>query len=139
MSTTPPFRKGTPSPNQLNYWEKLEDLEAKEIAKGVKRKLSYCENDPRMMIVCWEIDPPATFPLHEHEQLGFVLQGKAKFRIGEETKIVEQNTFYRIPPNVEHGAEILGPEKGIFIDIFSPIRKDFLEEEKPFYFEEKND
>ncbi len=126
----------------LNYWEKLKDLEAKEIAKGIKRKLFYCENDPRMMIVCLEIEsPPVTFPMHkhEHEQLGFVLQGKAKFTIGEETKIVEKNTFYKIPSNVEHGAEILGPEKGVFIDIFTPIRKDFLEGEKPFYFEEKND
>ena len=126
----------------LNYWEKLEDLEAKEIAKGIKRKLFYCENDPRMMIVCFEIDsPPMTFPMHkhEHEQLGFVLQGKAKFTIGKETKIIEKNTFYRIPPNVEHGAEILGPEKGIFLDIFSPIRKDFIEGDKPFYLEEEND
>ncbi|MFX1521469.1 MAG: cupin domain-containing protein [Promethearchaeota archaeon] len=113
----------------MNYWEKLENIEAKEIAKGVKRKLFYCENDPRMMIACFEIDPPFTLPIHthEHEQLGFVLQGKVKYTIGKETKILEKNTFYRIPSNIEHGAEVLGPEKGIFSDIFSPIRKDFLE------------
>ena len=126
----------------MNYWEKLNEMEAKEIAPGITRKLFYSENNPRMMIVCLEIEsPPVSFPIHkhEHEQLGFVLQGKAKFTIGKETKIVEKNTFYRIPPNVEHGAEILGPEKGIFIDIFSPIRKDFLESGKPFYFDKKND
>ncbi len=120
----------------MSYWEKLEELEAKEIAKGIKRKLFYCE---KMMIACFEIAPPATVPMHkhEHEQLGFVLQGKAKFKIGEETKIIEKNTFYKLPSNVEHEVEILGPEKGIFIDIFSPIREDFLEEKPPSYFEEK--
>ncbi|MFX1518347.1 MAG: cupin domain-containing protein [Promethearchaeota archaeon] len=121
----------------MSYWGKLEEFEAIEIAEGVKRKVFYCE---RMMIVCFEIEqPPMTFPMHkhEHEQLGFVLQGKAKFTIGDETKIIEKNTFYKIPSNVEHGAEILGPEKAIFIDIFSPIREDFLEGKKPFYFEEQ--
>jgi quercetin dioxygenase-like cupin family protein len=120
----------------LGYWGKLEEFEAIEIAKGVKRKVFYQD---RMMLVCFEIDPPVTFPMHkhEHEQLGFVLQGKAKFTIGEDTKIIEPNTFYKIPSNVEHGAEILGSEKAIFIDIFSPIREDFLEGKKPFYLEDK--
>lgn len=126
----------------MSYWEKLDELEAKEIAPGIKRKLFFTENDPRMMIVCFEIDsPPVTFPMHKHEhlQMGFVLQGQIKLTIGEETKILEKNTFYRIPPNVEHGAEILGTEKGIFIDVFSPIREDFLEGDKLFYFPEEND
>lgn len=90
----------------MNYWEKLKDLEAKEIAKGIKRKLFYCENDPRMMIVCLEIEsPPVTFPMHkhEHEQLGFVLQGKAKFTIGEETKIVEKIRSTKFPQMLNMG------------------------------------
>jgi len=90
----------------LNYSEKLENLEAKEIAKGIKRKLFYCENDPRMMIACFEIESPSvTFPMHkhEHEQLGFVLQGKAKFTIGEETKIFEKNTSTEFPQMLNTG------------------------------------
>jgi quercetin dioxygenase-like cupin family protein len=54
-----------------------------------------------------------------------VMQGKVKFIIGEEERIVSAGDVLHFPPNSWHGATMLDNEV-VLIDIFSPIREDFL-------------
>lgn len=64
---------------------------------------------------------------HPHEQIGMVYKGKAKLRIGDEERIVKKGDFYCIPANVSHSDTTIGDEPFIMLDIFYPVRKDFIE------------
>lgn len=63
---------------------------------------------------------------HKHEQIGMVYGGKAKLRIGDEERIVKKGDFYCIPSNTPHSDTCIGDEPFIMLDIFYPLRKDFL-------------
>ncbi len=73
--------------------------------------------------------PGHTVPLHSHphEQIGMVYAGKARLVIGSEERIVEQGDFYCIPADVPHGDTCLGSEPFVMLDIFHPVRQDFIE------------
>ena len=62
---------------------------------------------------------------HYHAQVTQVVSGSFKVTIGDETKVLNDGDAFYIPPNVMHGAICL--EDGILIDVFSPIREDFME------------
>jgi quercetin dioxygenase-like cupin family protein len=54
-----------------------------------------------------------------------VESGVFDFTIGEETRTLKTGDCAYVPPNVEHGA--VCKETGVLLDIFSPVREDFLE------------
>jgi quercetin dioxygenase-like cupin family protein len=62
---------------------------------------------------------------HPHEQMTIVQEGRVRFIIGDEEIIAEAGDILRFPPNCWHGATMLGEEVEL-IDIFTPIREDFL-------------
>ena len=63
---------------------------------------------------------------HPHEQAGLVLEGRLRFRIGNEEKVAGPGDAFIIPPNVVHwGVVEEGPAK--VLDIFSPPREDYIE------------
>ncbi|MFX0023972.1 MAG: cupin domain-containing protein [Candidatus Hermodarchaeota archaeon] len=70
-----------------------------------------------------------TVPTHsyKHEQVGMVYRGKAKLRIGNEKLIVVKGDFYCIPSNTPHSDTCLSKEPFIMLDIFYPVREDFLQ------------
>jgi len=61
---------------------------------------------------------------HPNEQSGYVISGK--YRLIIETLDVELNPgdSYSIPENVSHSFEVI--EGGEVIDVFTPIREDYL-------------
>ncbi|HEY69264.1 MAG TPA: cupin domain-containing protein [Anaerolineae bacterium] len=83
----------------------------------------------RMMMVLNVTLPGCTVPIHTHphEQIGMVYAGRAKLRIGDEERIVEQGDFYCIPADVPHGDTCLGDDPFVMLDIFHPVREDFIE------------
>lgn len=82
-----------------------------------------------MMMVLNATLPGHTVPIHSHphEQIGMVWAGKAALRIGDEERVVEKGDFYCIPANVPHGDTCMGEEPFVMLDIFYPIREDFVE------------
>jgi len=81
-----------------------------------------------MMMVLNTTLPGYTVPAHSHphEQIGMVYSGKGVLRIGEEERIVQQGDFYCIPANVPHSDTCIGDEPFVMLDIFYPIREDFV-------------
>jgi len=63
---------------------------------------------------------------HPHEQIGMVYAGKAILRIGDEQRVVQKGDFYCIPANVAHSDTCLGDEPFVMLDIFYPVREDFI-------------
>ncbi len=83
----------------------------------------------KMMMTLNTTLPGHTVPLHSHshEQVGMVYDGKAILKIGDEERIVEKGDFYRIPAHVPHSDTNVGNEPFIMLDIFYPVRDDFVE------------
>lgn len=85
-------------------------------------------HDEKMMMVLNVTLPGYTVPFHDHphEQIGMVHAGKAILRIGDEEQAVQKGDFYCIPANVPHSYTCLGDEPFVMLDIFYPVREDFI-------------
>jgi quercetin dioxygenase-like cupin family protein len=65
---------------------------------------------------------------HENEQITYILEGVLRFWIGEDESqevLVRAGEVLHIPAHVPHKAEAL--EDTLDVDIFSPIRQDWLD------------
>lgn len=65
-------------------------------------------------------------PFHKHpnEQSGYVISGKYKLKFNGEEFSLTAGDSYSIPADVEHTIKII--EAGEVVDVFSPIRQDYL-------------
>jgi quercetin dioxygenase-like cupin family protein len=80
----------------------------------------------RVTVAVVELAPGVTVPEHhhEHEQVGFVLQGWLIFTVGQETARLGPGDTYRIPSRVPHRA-VAGEEGAVVADVFAPVREDW--------------
>jgi quercetin dioxygenase-like cupin family protein len=62
---------------------------------------------------------------HPHEQVTLVERGRVEFTIGGERRIASAGDVLYFPSDLEHGATMLD-EEVVLVDIFSPVREDFL-------------
>jgi quercetin dioxygenase-like cupin family protein len=102
-------------------WSKIP---VKKTAEGIERQMVVGQN---VMMCRFRFAPFVITPEHSHphEQMTLVVQGKVKFFISGEERIVSPGDVLHFPPDNRHGATMLD-EEVILIDIFSPIREDFL-------------
>ncbi len=62
---------------------------------------------------------------HPHEQITIVERGRVRFTIDGQERIASAGDVLHFPRGVRHGATMLD-EEVVLIDIFSPVREDFL-------------
>jgi quercetin dioxygenase-like cupin family protein len=95
-----------------------------QIEEGIARQMIVGE---KLMICRLRFAPHivATAHEHPHEQLTLVEKGPVLFIIGDEERIAQTGDVLHFPPHSWHGATMLD-EEVILIDIFSPVRQDFL-------------
>lgn len=81
-----------------------------------------------------ELDAGAVVPEHDHrnEQVGMLLEGTVRFRIGDETRDLRPGATWRILAGVPHAVEV-GPDGALIVEAFSPVRDDWhaLDEQEP--------
>jgi quercetin dioxygenase-like cupin family protein len=94
-----------------------------EALAGVHRRVLSCGGG--VMVVQFRIDDGAEVPVHEHphEQVGHVVSGRLRFRIGDEERELGPGDGYAIPGGVPHGCIAVGDS--IAVDSFSPVRDDY--------------
>jgi quercetin dioxygenase-like cupin family protein len=80
----------------------------------------------KMLFSEFHMERGSRLPLHSHpqEQTGRLLKGKIILSIGNEISEMKPGDCWMVPSNTEHGAEII--EESIVIEVFSPIREDYL-------------
>jgi quercetin dioxygenase-like cupin family protein len=80
----------------------------------------------RITLAVVEIEPGAELPEHSHdnEQLGIVLRGSFRFRVGDEERELGPGQTWRIDSGTPHSA-VGGPEGAVVIDVFAPPRHDW--------------
>jgi len=59
---------------------------------------------------------------------GICWQGDTRIR--DEERIVQKGDFYFIPANVSHSDTCIGDEPFVMLDIFYPVREDFIKKIK---------
>jgi quercetin dioxygenase-like cupin family protein len=61
---------------------------------------------------------------HPHEQIGYVASGRVLFEINGEKRELSRGAGYLIPSGLSH--EVTALEDAVCIDVFSPVREEFL-------------
>ncbi|HKY03631.1 MAG TPA: cupin domain-containing protein [Blastocatellia bacterium] len=79
------------------------------------------------MVCRLRFDPYVDTPAHDHphEQITIVERGRVLFTIGSQECIAEEGDVLHFPSGCWHGATMLD-EEVVLIDIFTPVREDFL-------------
>ena len=80
----------------------------------------------RSTLAVIELEPGAVVPEHSHdnEQLGVLVAGSMRFRVGDETRDLGPGGTWRIAPNTPHEVTV-GPEGAVAIESFVPARGDW--------------
>lgn len=122
--------KGVNMPQEkIPYFINLVDAPKLIQMAGLETTILTGLHSEKMMMVLNTTLPGHTVPLHSHphEQIGMIYAGKATLRIGVEERIVQKGDFYCIPANVPHSDTCIGDKPFIMLDIFYPIREDFID------------
>jgi quercetin dioxygenase-like cupin family protein len=103
----------------------FDDIPGMIAREGVIRKVFSGQNS---MLVLNEIKPFAQPALHQHphEQITYILAGQCDFIMGEETIRMGPGDAILIPPDTRHTLRPVGEETVMNLDVFSPIREDYL-------------
>ncbi|MFC2075886.1 cupin domain-containing protein [candidate division KSB1 bacterium] len=103
----------------------FDGIQWEQVEPGVKRKVTHRGN---LMVALIEIAPGKSFPPHHHphEQVGYVLSGRILAHMGDQTREIGPGEGYITSPDLPHTVEILGDKPALLLDVFTPIREDFL-------------
>jgi quercetin dioxygenase-like cupin family protein len=93
-------------------------------AEGIERQMIVGDN---LMICRFRFAPLLVTPEHDHphEQMTIVEQGRVRFFVEGKERIASAGDVLHFPSYCWHGATMMD-EEVILIDIFSPVREDFL-------------
>lgn len=109
-----------------NNWVFHEDTEPQKAGEGVVRRVLAYSDDMMAVENTFETEAVGTLHSHPHTQITYVVSGAFQFTIGGETKVVRAGDTLLKENGIEHGCTCL--EKGVLLDIFTPMRKDFVGE-----------
>ncbi|TDH27761.1 cupin domain-containing protein [Segetibacter sp. 3557_3] len=93
-------------------------------APGIKRQLFGYDDKVMLVKVSFEKDAVGALHEHYHSQVTYVESGVFEMTIGDQTRTIKKGDGYYVPPHVLHG--VVCHEPGMLIDVFSPMREDFL-------------
>ena len=102
--------------NDESTWE--------EVAPGLSRQIMGYDN--KIMLVKAKFDKGAVGKMHQHyhSQVTYVESGEFEMTIEGEIRKLEAGDSFYVLPNLMHGCVCTSP--GVLIDVFSPVREDFL-------------
>jgi len=119
-------QKGDESRKELILFYKVDESGYKQVLPGIRLKtLVYGE---KTLVSEFRMEAQSVLPqhAHPHEQTGYLVEGRIRLTIGQQTFEADPGDSWCIPGNVGHSAEIL--EKSVAIEVFSPVREDYLPE-----------
>ena len=99
-------------------------IPARPVADGIERQMMWGE---RMMVCRLRCAPGIVTAVHAHphEQITLVERGRVRFSVDGQDCIASAGDILHFRSGCRHGATMLD-EEVVMIDIFSPVREDFL-------------
>jgi quercetin dioxygenase-like cupin family protein len=107
----------------VSAFDEVASIQPQQLWAGV---LGRVVDGERVTFAVIELDPDTTVPEHRHEneQLGVLVRGSMRFRIGDETRDLEPGGTWCIAANVPHEVHT-GPHGAIAVEVFAPVREDW--------------
>ena len=105
---------------------KTSDDDYIEVFDGIKRKtLVYGDNT---LLTEFKLEKGKILPAHNHpeEQTGYLVSGHITLIIDGERHDIKPGDSWAIPGEAEHDAETI--EDSVAVEIFSPVREDYIPE-----------
>jgi quercetin dioxygenase-like cupin family protein len=93
------------------------------LSESVGRQMIHTET---MTLARVTLRRGAVVPAHEHpnEQIATVLEGRVRFTVDGEERVLEAGTTVPLAANVPHEVEAL--VDSVVLDVFSPVREDWI-------------
>ena len=106
------------------------DLSSQALTESIQRR--YFTAD-RVTVARFELKKGGVVPRHAHEneQVSMVLSGALLFKIDGREVTIRSGDVMQIPGNVPHEVEVL--EDALVIDVFSPIRQDWIDKTDTYF------
>jgi quercetin dioxygenase-like cupin family protein len=101
-----------------------EKLEWEVIDDKISRQIVGFDDKIMMVNVRFKKGGIGVLHNHYHSQVTHIADGAFEVTIGNEVKLLKKGDSFFIPSNEMHGVVCL--EKGMLIDVFSPVRKDII-------------
>src|SRR5688572_5264986 len=100
------------------------NIPVEQVAEGIERQMLVGD---QMMICRFRFKPFLVTPEHDHphEQMTIVERGRVRFFIEGNERIAKAGDVLHFPSHCWHGATMMD-EEVVLIDIFTPVREDFL-------------
>ncbi len=100
------------------------ETEIEDLGEGITRQVLGFNNQIMMVKVWFEEGSQGYIHEHFHSQVTYVVEGEFDVTVGNNTKTLMAGDCFFMEPNIRHGA--ICRRAGILIDVFSPMREDFL-------------
>lgn len=100
------------------------DVAWEDLGDGVRRKLLTYEEKVMMARIEFEAGAIGVEHSHPHIQCSYVESGEFSLTIDGETQTLKAGDSFLVPTNKLHSA--IAITSGTLIDVFTPIREDFL-------------
>lgn len=102
-----------------------DQVPSEPVRPGVRRR-GFGTQD--VLLVLNECEPGMELRPHSHDfdQIALITAGRAIYHVGDEPNEVGPGSILLVPAGVEHYIEPLGEEVVQNIDVFAPVREDYL-------------
>ena len=107
-----------------NVFIENDNLEWEVVGTGVKRKIMGYDDSLMVVKVQFETGGIGIVHQHYHSQITHIESGVFEVEINGHKKVLKANDAFQIPTNILHGVVCL--QSGVLIDVFSPMREDFI-------------
>ena len=117
-------------PTETVVHHRWSDVPSETITPFIARR--YITGD-RVTVARFELKQNGVVPRHSHEQeqISYVVNGRLKFLINGQELLVSAGEVLQIPSWVEHEVHVL--EDTQVLDVFSPVRQDWLDKTDHYF------
>lgn len=103
-----------------------DELPWENVDEKIKRKIMSYNEDLMLVKVAFLKGGIGATHKHPHLQISYIASGIFEVTIDGEMKTLKDGDVYFVPSEVLHGAVCL--EDGVLIDVFNPMREDFIKD-----------
>lgn len=101
-----------------------QEVQPIQLGGGTERRILAYDDSLMAVEVSFETGSEGAPHSHPHTQMSYVLSGSFRYGIEGESVILNPGDSVVVPGGLVHSTVCL--EKGVLLDVFTPMREDFL-------------
>ena len=101
-----------------------QEVQPIQLGGGTERRILAYDDSLMAVEVSFETGSEGAPHSHPHTQMSYVLSGSFRYSIEGESVILNPGDSVVVPGGLVHSTVCL--EKGVLLDVFTPMREDFL-------------